>query len=349
LLNEGDFVFADTSEDLEGVGIFSFFNSSTKIFAGYHTVIARLTEDHVSRYVAYMLDSAPFRYQIRKKITGVKVYSITQLLLKDSLGWFAPKEEQQKIADFLDWKTGQIDKLIEKKKQLIEKLDEQRTAVITQAVTKGLNPDAPMKDSGIPWLGEVPEHWQVRKLKFCFKSLNNRRVPLSSEERSNTPRNFPYYGASGIIDYVENYIFDEPLVLIGEDGANLLARSTPLAFVAEGKYWVNNHAHILKPILGPFIYWSNLLCIIEYTPWITGAAQPKLTKDNLGTVSLPCPPLNEQIEITEFISKNIDSVNPLVEKVNVIIAKLTEYRTSLITAATTGKIDLRDVEIPTID
>lgn len=160
------------------------------------------------------------------------------------------------------------------------------------------------------------------------------------------PRDYPYYGASGVIDYVEDFLFEEPLILIGEDGANLLSRSTPLAFEARGKYWVNNHAHILKPVSGPFAYWSNLLCIVQYAPWITGAAQPKLTKDNLGTILLPCPPVIEQEAITEFITKASRKIDTLVVAIDEAIDRLTEYRTALITAATTGKIDVRGVNIP---
>ena len=253
--------------------------------------------------------------------------------------------EQEHIADFLDYKTAQIDALIAKKKELIEKLKEQRIAVITQAVTKGLDPDAPMRDSGIDWLGNISKDWEVRYLKFCFDSLNNRRIPLSAEERASMTREYPYYGASGIIDYVDEYIFDEPTVLIAEDGANLLSRSTPLAFEARGKYWVNNHAHILRPTLGPFSYWSNLLCIIQYDPWITGAAQPKLTKDNLGAIPLPCPPKEEQEEIARFIDHQTQRIDPLIAIASQTIERLTEYRTALITAATTGKIDVRKVKL----
>ncbi len=257
-----------------------------------------------------------------------------------------PSIEQQSIAAFLDWKTGQIDALIAKKKELLEKLKEKRLAVITQAVTKGLNPAAPLRDSGIPWLGKVPKHWEIRCLNFCFDSLNSRRIPLSAEERANMSREYPYYGASGVIDYVEEYIFDEQLILIAEDGANLLSRSTPLAFEARGKYWVNNHAHILRPTLGPFAYWSNLLCIVQYEPWITGAAQPKLTKENLGAIPLPCPPRDEQEAIATFIEKQTGRIDPLINFAMETIARLTEYRTALITAATTGKIDVRKVAVP---
>jgi type I restriction enzyme S subunit len=250
--------------------------------------------------------------------------------------------EQTQIAHFLDEKTGQIDRLIAQKEKLLLLLAEKRTAIITQAVTKGLDPTVEMKDSGIDWLGEIPKHWEVVPLKYQLISLNRKRIPLSSEERGKMSKEYPYYGASGIIDYVEDFIFDEDLILIAEDGANLLSRSTPLAFVATGKYWVNNHAHILSSDPETFDYWSNLLCIIDYTPWITGAAQPKLTKENLGSIPLPKPPKKEQLEISDFINKEIKKFDPLIVKCKLSIAQLKEYREALITAAVTGQIDVRE-------
>ena len=260
---------------------------------------------------------------------------------------FPPLEEQEKIARFLDYKTKQIDELIAKKETLIEKLDEKRTSLISHAVTKGIDENVPMKDSGIEWLGEIPKHWEVKNLRYICEFLNKRRIPLSSEERgSMSDKIYPYYGASGIIDYVENFIFDEPTILIAEDGANLLSRSTPLAFIAEGKYWVNNHAHILKPFSGNFKYWANLLCIIEYDYWITGSAQPKLTKDNLGSIKLADPPLQEQQKIAEYLDKKTAQIEEQKTKIQQAIDVLKEYRTALITNAVTGKINVSQVDIP---
>jgi len=197
------------------------------------------------------------------------------------------------------------------------------------------------KPSGIEWLGEVPEHWEVKRLKFLFRNLDCRRIPLSAEERSYMEKKYPYYGASGIIDSVEDYIFNESLILVAEDGANLLSRSTPLAFVAEGKYWVNNHAHILKPQCGPLRYWEGVLQTYDYTPLITGAAQPKLTAENLGIIPLPAPPINEQHFIATFLDRETARIDALIEKVRQSIDLLREYRTALISAAVTGKIDVR--------
>lgn len=195
------------------------------------------------------------------------------------------------------------------------------------------------KDSGVEWLGMVPEHWIVKKAKFSFNFLNSKRIPLSAEERTGMQRIFPYYGASGIIDYVDDYLFDGPSVLVAEDGANLLSRSTPLAFIADGKYWVNNHAHILLPNEGPFEYWANLLCSVNFDPYITGSAQPKMTKEKIGSIPLPCPPLDEQRIIADFLSNRIFQIDRLIEKKQALIEKLNEKRTALITRAVTKGLD----------
>ena len=152
-------------------------------------------------------------------------------------------------------------------------------------------------------------------------------------------RTYPYYGASGVIDHVEDYIFDEPTVLIAEDGANLLSRTTPLAFIADGKYWVNNHAHILKPRLGPFRYWAHLLCTADYEPWVTGAAQPKLTKENLGSIKVPVPPLDEQTRIAAFLDEKTAEIDAAIAKKQRLIELLQEQKAILINRAVTRGID----------
>jgi type I restriction enzyme S subunit len=149
---------------------------------------------------------------------------------------------------------------------------------------------------------------------------------------------YPYYGASGIIDYVDDYIYEEDLILIAEDGANLLSKSTPLAFVASGKYWVNNHAHIIKPKFSGFRYWAELLSSLDYTVFISGAAQPKLTRERLGSVRLPVPPEKEITAIVEFIESQVPSIDSGIELNKRQIKKLKEYKATLINSAVTGKI-----------
>ena len=259
---------------------------------------------------------------------------------------------QHQIASYLDRETAKIDRLIAKKRELLELLEEKRQALISRCVTKGLPPEAAraagldphpqMKDSGIDWLGDVPAHWEVTNIRHAFFNLDSRRIPVAAELRASLEKTYPYYGASGIIDYVDDYIFDEPLILVAEDGANLLSRSTPLAFLATGKYWVNNHAHILRPKDGELHYWVHVLQTIDYTPLVTGAAQPKLTSDRLNSIGLPKPPVGEQRAIAQFLGVRTGRIGKIAETVEAAIERLQEYRTALITAAVTGKIDVRD-------
>lgn len=135
LLNEGDFIFADTSEDLEGSGNFSYLNQKSRVFAGYHTIIARPKSGLNHRYLAYMFDSQAYRGQVRTEMKGVKVYSVSQGVLKSRLAWLPPIEEQDQIVKLLDEKTSKIDTLIAKQRELIAKLKNYRTSIISHAVT----------------------------------------------------------------------------------------------------------------------------------------------------------------------------------------------------------------------
>lgn len=254
--------------------------------------------------------------------------------------------EQTTIANYLDYKTTQIDDLIAKKERLIQLLEEERTAIINQAVTKGLDPTVPMKDSGIEWLGEIPAHWEVKKLAFEFQSLNTKRIPLSAEERGRMDvREYDYYGASGVIDKVENYLFEEDLILIGEDGANLVTRSKRLVFIASGKYWVNNHAHIIKPTNGNINYFCELLELIDYTVYISGSAQPKLTQEALMSIKIPVPPPSEQNLIFNFLERELETIDKIKGKSQQEIELLKEYKTALISEVVTGKVDVREEKI----
>ena len=254
-----------------------------------------------------------------------------------------PLPEQTQIANFLDLKTQQIDELIRVKERKIELLTEYRSSLINQAVTKGLDPTVEMKPSGVEWIGEIPKHWAISKVKHELESLDHLRVPLNSETRgSMKSKVYDYYGASGVIDNVEAYIFDESLILIGEDGANLYLRSTPLAFKATGKYWVNNHAHVLRPRHGNIDYLTNMLESLDYTHYISGAAQPKLTAGRLMNITVVIPPLSEQNQIANFLDRKTRQIDELRSNEEQIVKLLKEYRQSLISAVVTGKIDVRN-------
>jgi type I restriction enzyme S subunit len=157
---------------------------------------------------------------------GARMPRVSPEQLGDTFMPVPRASEQREIAVFLDRETARIDALVAKKEQLIALLQEKRTALITRVVTRGLDPNVPMRDSGVEWIAEIPAHWEVKPLKRVFANLDSRRVPLSGEERASMTKEYPYYGASGVIDHVESYLFDEPLILVAEDGANLYSRST---------------------------------------------------------------------------------------------------------------------------
>lgn len=299
----------------------------------------RLNDKAVPKYYKYFVESDFYQEQLKANVklsiqSGVYLGALIGLLV-----CLPPLPEQTAIATYLDSKLGEIDTLISKQETLLEKLAEQRTAIITHTVTKGLNPEVEMKNSGVEWLGEVPEHWNIVPIRYLFEFKNNLRVPISAEDRAKmSEKAYPYYGASGIIDYVDDFIFSEDLILVAEDGANLLSRSSPLAFIATGKYWVNNHAHIIKPHNDMLKFWEYLLQIYDFKLLISGSAQPKLTKENLGSILLPNPPLAEQTAIADYLDEQTAQIDRLSERVQQVIDSLKSYRSALITQAVTGKI-----------
>ena len=252
-------------------------------------------------------------------------------------------DEQTAIVRYLDHADRKVRHVIRARQQLIKLLTEQKQAIIQCAVTRGLDPNVRLKPSGIPWLGDVPEHWAVSRVKDQFNCLDRRRIPLSGVERgAMSSQQYDYYGASGIIDRVTDFLFDDELLLIAEDGANLVLRNLPLAIVARGKFWVNNHAHILKPKQGNIEYLSGVMEMLDYQPWISGAAQPKLTQDRLMSIALAIPPRNEQDQIVANVQGRTASLRHAIDAAHREIDLLREYRTRLIADVVTGNLDVRD-------
>ena len=150
--------------------------------------------------------------------------------------------------------------------------------------------------------------WQEKSISEITKSHDSKRIPIKLEDREKRHGDYPYYGASGIIDAIDDYLFDFEAVLIGEDGANLIARSSPIAFIAKGKYWVNNHAHVLTPTEQTnHQYLTYFVNSIDLRPYLTGSAQPKLTASNLGKIKIPIPPIDLQNKFA-FILKEIEKI-----------------------------------------
>ena len=321
-------------------------------------MMAKFNENLVNNnFMIYSANSYSIQLQLLSKATQASAQpKLNKEDFKTIIFALPYIKEQEKIANFLDKKTSQFDSIISKKEALIEKLEEAKKSLISEVVTgkvKVVKTDDgydlvkrssdEMKDSGVEWLGDIPKDWELSKVKYIFENLDDRRVPLSAEERGKIINGqYDYYGASGVIDRVDSYLFDDELILIGEDGANLYSRNTPLAFIARGKFWVNNHAHILKCRYGNINYLVNLLESIDYTNFITGSAQPKLTQDNLMNIEILNPTLNEQNIIGNYIKEKVINFTNLIVKEKNIIEKLKEAKQSLISEAVTGKIEILD-------
>jgi len=347
-----DIVLNSMNVVVGSVGLSKYFGAVSPV---YYMLYPRRDEDKVE-YFNHIFQSETFQRSLLGLGNGIlmkesesssKLNTIRMRIPMEKLNTQAlprPSEvEQAKIATFLDHETSKIDTLIQKQQQLIELLKEKCQAVISHAVTKGLNPDAPMKDSGVEWFGEIPEEWMVSKVKYKYTNLDGQRAPLSAEERSYMQGKYPYYGASGVIDHVDRFIFDENLVLVSEDGANLLMRSSPISFAAHGKYWVNNHAHILRPHDSNIEFWTEAIEAMDLTPYVTGAAQPKFTSDALRNLVIVYPIEKEERDtISLFINDSKKRYDKLIEKSKVFIELMKEHRTALISAAVTGKIDVRN-------
>ena len=293
---------------------------------------------HIIREMARIQWIASLAKGIRERSTEFRFEAFASQLVP-----VPPFSEQKLIATFLNALNATVRRYTTGKRRLLGLLEEQKRVVIHRAVTRGLDPSARLKPSGVPWLGDVPEGWEITKVKHQFDCLNTRRVPLSSTERGTmTTRKYDYYGASGVIDKVDEYIFDDDLLLIAEDGANLVLRNLPLAIIARGRFWVNNHAHILKARTGSLEYLASVMESISYLPWITGAAQPKLTKDRLMAISLAVPPRPEQDRIMAAMDRETATLRYAIHAGKREIALLTEYGTRLIADVVTGKFDVRD-------
>jgi len=186
---------------------------------------------------------------------------------------------------------------------------------------------------------EVPMNWVWSYFKYLVVNRDSSRIPLSQSQRDSMAKIYDYYGASGIIDKVESFIFDKDLLLIGEDGANLVTRSKPIAFIAKGQYWVNNHAHVLdkneSSLLEFLCYYINS---IDLVPYVTGTAQPKLTQDKTNIIPIPLPPLPEQQRIVDLIESFFEKLDRAKELVQNAIDSFDERKSAILHEAYSGNL-----------
>lgn len=235
-------------------------------------------------YLRHMLTSDPFHAEFMQTVAGVggSLLRARPEGVKSIKIPLPPLEEQKRIAAILD----QADALRRLRRRALDRLNTLGQAIFHEMFG-----------------ASKADGWPVVSLGELAINCDGSRIPLKKEDRSKRSGTIPYYGASGIIDYIDDFIFEGPHLLIGEDGANLLARSSPVAFMADGKFWVNNHAHVLKANKSAELeYLKYFVEAIDLEPYITGSAQPKLNQKQLNRIPIVLPPLDLQSAFVNAIT-----------------------------------------------
>lgn len=317
-------------------------------------------------YVVYAINSKEINSLAELASSGTTRIRINLSELKKLKIPFPSFSEQQTIAQFLDYETAKIDALIAKQEQLIELLKEKRQAVISHAVTKGLNPDAPMKDSGVEWLGQVPEHWQIAPLKYLcsftgggtpskdnLSFWTDGNIPWVSPKDMKTSRIYKtqdYITETALIESSTQLIKQGALLIVVRSG--ILQRNIPIA-INEVPVTLNQDMKALRFNNKINVnYVENL--IIGHVPELLlewskeGATVESIEHEYLANTSFPVPPLDEQIQINLELEKFSNIYQTLETKAVTAIELLQERKTALISAAVTGKIDVRDWQPPSV-
>lgn len=324
------------------------------VSTGFAVIRPRSSLD--ARFAGYMLQSNGFVGDVVANSVGVSYPAINATDLARLPFAEPPLPEQGRISDFLDHKTAQIDALIAKKQSLLDKLAEQRTALISQAVTKGLDPTVPMKDSGVSWLGDVPEHWETWKVTHGFNRIGSGTTPKSDNPLF-YDGNVPWVTTS---ELREDTIFDTSQKVTEE----AVAQYSALKLYPKGSLAIAMYGATIGR-LGIFGVDAtvNQACCVYSQPtvfdtrfvyyWLrmrkpilislsNGGGQPNLSQNDLKNLWIPIPDICEQRAIVQYLDKKVSQVEDRIEKVRLVIDKLNEFRSALITNAVTGKIDVRN-------
>jgi type I restriction enzyme S subunit len=320
------------------------------------------------RYFGYLFRTTNAQQEFKKQSTGIiesrlRLYTDKFFNIKTSI---PPLPEQTAIANFLDYKTGKIDRFIRKKKQLIKLLNEQKAAIINDAVTKGLNPNAATKPSGIEWLGDIPAHWEVSKLIGLCDFVRGNSTFKKDELLSFGNFVALQYGKTYKVDEVdENYQFyvndefykDSQTVNNGD--VILVSTSETLVDLGHSAFYnrdeiglLGGEQMLLKPyndnISGKYLYFYSKIFTKELQKYATGVKVFRFNIQDLKTIYIGFPSLYEQESIVAHIEKETSMINKTIATVEKEIALVQEYRTALIAEAVTGKIDVQGYIIPEI-
>lgn len=359
-LRKGDVLITKDSESWTDIAVPAVVTDDlSNVLCGYHLALIRPEPNCHGLFLARAFAAIGPRDQFQIAANGITRFGLGGDAIRTGLFPTPPVQEQRAIAAFLDRKTAKIDALVAKKERLVELLQEKRTALVTRAVTKGLDPKAPMKDSGVEWLGEIPVHWEGAKMWRISKAVSG-GTP-TKEKQGYWDGDIPWVSPKDmkrrLIDSSEDTITDHaitetglkliepPAVLIVVRGM-ILAHSFPVA-ITTVPVTINQDMKALSfknGIETTFIAWvfegvgtSLLAAIVEEAAHGTKAVR----MDQWRSVVVPIPPQSEQRLITAFLDRETARIDALVAKIREGIDRLKEYRTALISAAVAGKIDVR--------
>ena len=315
----------------------------------YSNVVQRCTlkSGILGNFIALALETACER--LRGDGYGVSIPSFSYEKWCDLPLVSPPPAEQRAIAAFLDRETERLDQLMAKKRQLIERLKEKRTALISRTVTRGLPPAAAraaglpenpsLKSSGLDWLGDIPAHWRVMALKWRSRCHSGDSIATEDATPEPTPeRNVPVIGGNGVMGYCDSSNCEHPVLVIGRVGA-LCGNVHLIAPPA----WITDNALVMPTDAATFSqkYLAAVLRTRNLNELADKTAQPLITGTRVRNERIPVPPLPEQTAIAAYLDEETAKLDALVGTVEEAVERLQEYRTALITAAVAGKIDVR--------
>lgn len=361
---EGDLVISRLNNPIGRACIIP--NLNNRIVTSVDNVIFRPDSNVNKFYLLYLFCSKEY-FEITDLISrGATMQRISRGLYGNIKIPLPPIKEQNAIASYLDKKTTQIDHLIAKKEQFIQLLEEERVAVINQVVTKGLDPNVTMKDSGIEWLGQIPEHWKVKSFRFCIDILTDYTANGSF---ASLAQNVTYFdsGYSRLVRLTDLRVNLENEGLFVDEGAHNFLKKSELfggellianvgAYAGlvlqmplkEGKFTLGPNMFLLRLNQNTDFFINQLnssFCAEQLKMMAVSSAQPKLNKENIRQLKVVTPPVEEQDIITIFIKKESDRIETLISKSKEEIELLKEYKTSLISEVVTGKVDVRNEKL----
>lgn len=310
--------------------------------------VVRPTQEYISEFLYWVLTSKVFTEFINLNSSGSTIQHLYQNVFQDFSFAFPDKEQQRQIVEYLDRETAQIDALIEKQQQLIETLTEQRKAVITRAVTRGLDPTVPLKDSGLYWAPLIPETWIVDRLARHFTAAKGKNAALLTKEFcGEIPGPFPVYSGQttngGVMAHIDSYEFDS-----GEEGV-LLSTTVGSGLVMtlnhiRGKFSLSQNCMVISrrgDLNTSFYRWQLSAMFDAKRGELSGDMQTSFRMSDLYSYKILRPPASEQAQIAKFLETETLAIEGLRSKAGEMIRLLQERRQALISAVVTGKIDVR--------